>query len=297
MAAVRSPVRLLMENPARYMIPKVPTSDSGTAMPGIKVALALRRNRKITITTSAMARKSSNCVSSTDARMVVVRSAITRTSMDAGKVACNLGNRAFTRSTVWITLAPGWRCTFRITPGISAAWRPVSRQSGCCARPACEAAADTTGAWQSTSAQAARRRFSASSTICATSLSLSARPSFQAITRSSYSAADLSWSFASMVEARCEPSKLPLAWLTLAAAMALRTSSSDRPSEASSFGLAWMRTAGRRPPAMLTRPTPSTCESLGARRFSTRSCTLITGSEGEITATVSTGASAGLTLL
>ena len=57
-----------------------------------------------------------------------------------------------------------------------------------------------------------------------------------------------------MVEARCEPSKLPLAWLTLAATMAVRTSSSDRPSEASVLGLAWMRTAGRRPPAMLTRP-------------------------------------------
>ncbi len=100
-----------------------------------------------------------------------------------------------------------------------------------------------------------------------------------------------------MVEARCEPSKLPFAWLTLAATMAVRTSSSVRPSEASVLGLAWMRTAGRRPPAMLTRPTPSTCDNLGASRFSVRSCSLITGSDGDVMAIVSTGASAGLTLL
>ena len=170
------------------------------------------------------------------------------------------------RSTVWITLAPGWRCTLRITPGVR-------------------------------SDHAASRRFSAPSTICVTSFSRSGLPFFQAMIRSWYSAADFSWSLASMVEARCGPSKLPLAWLTLAATMAVRTSSSDKPSEARACGFAWMRTAGRWPPAMLTSPTPSTCESLGARRFSARSCSLITGSEGEVTAMVNTGASAGLTLL
>ena len=58
-----------------------------------------------------------------------------------------------------------------------------------------------------------------------------------------------------------------------------------------------MRTAGLRPPAIATSPTPLTCESLGASRFSTRSLTRIIGSEGEVMATVSTGASAGFTLL
>ncbi len=53
-------VRLLIEKPARYMTPNVPTSDSGTATLGITVADRLRRNTKITITTSATARKSSN---------------------------------------------------------------------------------------------------------------------------------------------------------------------------------------------------------------------------------------------
>ena len=134
------------------MTPKVPTKDSGTATLGITVALALRKNMKITITTSATASKSSNSVSSTEARMVVVRSAITCTSIEAGSVARSLGSSALTRSTVWITLAPGWRCTLRMTPGVR-------------------------------SDQAARRRFSASSTICATSLSRKGFPLRQAMIR------------------------------------------------------------------------------------------------------------------
>ena len=86
-----------------------------------------------------------------------------------------------------------------------------------------------------------------------------------------------------MAEARSGPSKPPLGCLTLAAVMALRTSSSVMPSPASAVGLAWMRTAGRRP-GNGHQPTPLTCEILGARRFSTRSFTRITGSEGEVMA-------------
>ena len=44
------------------------------------------------------------------------------------------------------------------------------------------------------------------------------------------------------------------------------------------MGLAWMRTAGFWPPLMLTRPTPASCEILGARRVSARSSTLVSGS-------------------
>ena len=36
-------VRLLIEKPARYITPNVPTSDNGTAMPGMIVAGRLRR--------------------------------------------------------------------------------------------------------------------------------------------------------------------------------------------------------------------------------------------------------------
>ena len=58
-----------------------------------------------------------------------------------------------------------------------------------------------------------------------------------------------------------------------------------------------MRTAGFWPPEMLTRPTPEICEILGARRVSARSSTCESGISFEVSASVSTGASAGLDLL
>ena len=112
-------VRLLMLKPARYMTPKVPTRDNGTAMLGISVPAAVRRKRKITITTSATARSSSNCTSFTDARMVTVRSVSSATSTAAGRDACSCGSRRFTRSATSITFAPGWRCMFRMIAGAS----------------------------------------------------------------------------------------------------------------------------------------------------------------------------------
>ena len=80
-------VRLLIEKPARYMTPNVPISDNGTATAGITVAFTLRRNRKITMTTSATASISSYWTSRTDARIVVVRSVSTLTSTELGNVA------------------------------------------------------------------------------------------------------------------------------------------------------------------------------------------------------------------
>ncbi len=53
-------VRLLMLKPARYMTPKVPTIDSGTATAGITVADALRKKMKIASTTSTMASSNSS---------------------------------------------------------------------------------------------------------------------------------------------------------------------------------------------------------------------------------------------
>src|SRR2546430_17388926 len=58
-----------------------------------------------------------------------------------------------------------------------------------------------------------------------------------------------------------------------------------------------MRTAGFCPPLRLTRPTPGSCEIFCARRVSARSCTLVSGSTSEVSARVSTGASAGVVLL
>ena len=71
--------RLFRLNPKRYMTPKVPTSERGTATLGIVVAERLRRKRKMTSTTRTTASMSSNCTSLTEARMVVVRSVSTET--------------------------------------------------------------------------------------------------------------------------------------------------------------------------------------------------------------------------
>ena len=48
-----SSVMLLMEKPKAYIAAQVPTSDTGTASAGMMVAETLRRNRKITMMTSA----------------------------------------------------------------------------------------------------------------------------------------------------------------------------------------------------------------------------------------------------
>ena len=60
------------------------------------VADRLRRNRKITITTSAIVSSSSNSTSCTEARIVVVRSVSTATFTDAGSELCSRGNSVFT---------------------------------------------------------------------------------------------------------------------------------------------------------------------------------------------------------
>ena len=85
------------------------------------VAGNVRRNRKITATTNATASPSSNSTSATEARIVTVRSVSTATSTADGNVACNCGSNDLMVSTTWMTFAPGWRCTFRITPGVVSA--------------------------------------------------------------------------------------------------------------------------------------------------------------------------------
>ena len=91
--------RLLRLKPARYITPKVPTSDSGTATLGISVAATLRRNRKVTITTSAIDSISSNCTSLIEARMVWVRSESIVIFTPSGSAACSVGSAALMLST------------------------------------------------------------------------------------------------------------------------------------------------------------------------------------------------------
>jgi hypothetical protein len=131
--------------------------------------------------------------------MLVVRSESTRTSTEAGRLAEIWGSRACTRSATSITLAPGWRCTLMSTA-------------------------------DSRSAQAASRMFSAASSI---------RGHIgQAHRRAVAPGDDQAAVFLSgaqlvvgviRMEARWGPSKLPLAWVTLALAMAVRRSSRPSP--------------------------------------------------------------------
>ncbi len=112
-----------------------------------------------------------------------------------------------------------------------------------------------------------------------------------------YSSALLSWSLASIVDARCGPSKLPFAWLVLALEIAVRRSSRPSPSAAICRGFTCTRTAGRWPPDSVTSPTPDSCEIFCATRVSARSCTFGKARLFDVIASVTIGASAGLTLL
>ena len=95
---------------------------------------------------------------------------------------------------------------------------------------------------------------------------------------------------------RVGPSKLPLALLELPAAIALLMVSRVKPMAASACTLPCTRTAGRWPPARVTRPTPSIWLILSASRVLTRFCTSVKGRLEDVTASCSTGASAGLIL-
>ncbi len=64
------------------------------------------------ITTSAIASISSNWVSLTEARMLVVRSDSTLTLTDFGRLSISVGSMARMLSAVSMIFAPGWRCTF-----------------------------------------------------------------------------------------------------------------------------------------------------------------------------------------
>ena len=104
--------RLFRLNPARYMTPNVPISDTGTATLGMSAARTLRRNRNTTTITSVMAMMSVRSTSRSDARIPGVRSIITFMSIAAGIDACSCGSTSCTRSSVSMMLAFG--CLFRI---------------------------------------------------------------------------------------------------------------------------------------------------------------------------------------
>ena len=86
-------------------------------MLGMIVAAKVRRKTKMTATTRAMHRQSSNSTSATEARTVVVRSVRTVILIAGGIVARSFGRSALMRSTTSMMLAPGWRWMFTITAG------------------------------------------------------------------------------------------------------------------------------------------------------------------------------------
>ena len=110
--------RLSSEKPSRYMAPNVPPSDSGTDRLGMIVPGSVRKNTKITITTRTTASASSNSTSATEARIVTVRLLMMVRSTAAGSVARSAGKSDWMRSTTWMMLAPGWRCTDRTIAGV-----------------------------------------------------------------------------------------------------------------------------------------------------------------------------------
>src|SRR6266446_6093102 len=85
----------------------------GRARLGMTVADRLRRNRKMTITTSAMVRRSVNFTSATDSRMDCDRSMSTSSFTDAGICDRKEGRRALTASTTSTVFVPGWRWMVR----------------------------------------------------------------------------------------------------------------------------------------------------------------------------------------
>ena len=130
--------------------------------------------------------------------MVAVRSETIDSVAPCGSAFCSSGSWARTSSTVETILAPGWRWT-----SISTAGPPLY--------------------------QAPFSVFSRSCTAAPTSASRTGPPLRQAMISRAKSAGSFSWSFAMTEDAWRGPSTLPFGVLTLAAAMAVRTSSSERP--------------------------------------------------------------------
>jgi len=105
--------RLSMENPSRYMGPKLPMMETGTARPGISVARGARRKTNTTPTTSSTAMTRLFSVSSTAARMDWLRSMARLTCTAGGSAARKAGSSALMASTVRMIFASGvaWMIT------------------------------------------------------------------------------------------------------------------------------------------------------------------------------------------
>ena len=73
-STIASRLSVLMVKPSRYMIANAPTSDTGMVTSGTSTARQLRRNRKITSTTSSTAMPTVTYTSWMDFEMNTVES-------------------------------------------------------------------------------------------------------------------------------------------------------------------------------------------------------------------------------
>src|SRR5271165_275416 len=117
--------RLSMLYPQRYITAQVPTSDTGTATAGMSVARGLRRKTNTTAMTRTTEIMSVRSTSVTDARIVVVRSRTTVTSIPFGMDALTDGSSAQSRSTVAMMLAPGCRKIISVTARLPFKYPPA----------------------------------------------------------------------------------------------------------------------------------------------------------------------------
>ena len=227
-----------------------------------------------------------NWTSLTEARTVSVRSARISTSIACGIDARSWGNSFLMLSVTSMMLAPGWRWTLTMIARRSRA--PGAAGARAADGGPCAALASLTPA------QPASWAFSTPSITLATSDSRTGAPFLYAMISGRKLAALASWSLVASAQSWRGPSRLPLGWLTLAAAIASRTSSSVRPVPASATGSTWTRTAGFWPPPIVTRPTPATWEIFCASTESAKSSTSASGRVSDVTARVRIGWSAGL---
>src|SRR4029079_6553142 len=98
-----------------YITANVPTMEKGTAAPGISVAEMLRRNRKMTNTTTQMVSSRVNSTSRMEARIGSERS-VTTVRFSAGGISrWNWGSSARMSLTTSTVLVPGCFWMARIT--------------------------------------------------------------------------------------------------------------------------------------------------------------------------------------
>ena len=260
-------VRLFRLKPSRYITPNVPTSESGTATLGMTVAAAVRRKRKMTMTTRPMVSISSNSTSWTEARIVVVRSVRIETFTAEGSEARSCGQERLDAVDDLDDVRA------RLALDVHDDGRRLVHPGGLLH---VLGVVDDVG-------HVGEMHGGAVPVGDDEGLVLLAREELVVRPRSSRTGA--------------APSKAPLAWLTFACESAVRTSSRVRPYDESAVGFTWTRTAGFWPPLMLTRPTPGSCEIFWARRVSAGPRPSRAGSVSDVRASVRIGASAGLILL